>query len=85
MSKAGFSSLHDSAIQLEELDHCDPVFGLTHEDLQKIMLGRDPDSINSRSKLEHIAQCLKTDLVAGLSREEEENEYRGRKNLYPNF
>lgn len=83
MAQSGFGSLHDSAIQLEDLDHYEPVFGFTNEDLRKIMLDRDPAAANTRSKLEHLADCLKTDLVAGLPRVEEGDNYSARRRVYP--
>ena len=85
MAKSGFGSLHDSAIQLEDLDHYEPVFGKSTEDLRKIMLDRDPTTANTRSKLEHLAECLKTDLVAGLPRIEEDTNYETRRREYPYF
>jgi hypothetical protein len=85
MAQSGFRSLHESAIQLEDLDHYEPVFGVTNEDLRKIMLDRDPTAANTRSKLEHLAECLKTDLVAGLPRVEEGDNYEARRRVYPYF
>ncbi len=79
MAQIGFRSLKDSAIQLEDLDHYEPVFGIENEDLRKIMLDRDPSTVNTRSKLEHLAECLKTDLVAGLPRIEEDDNYEARR------